>query len=1004
MNEKLKKIINKISILYFKCLDFVIKYKFHFIVSLISVLLFIIGFFLIKWYFALLIVLGIDALVYTLYILKKRGMFVKKKNKKIKTKSVKKKNVKKVKQKEHIGKRILRYFLIFICVCFLAGLVGVGAFFTYIVTTTEDFDANKLYRAEATILYDKDGKEFARIGAQNREKITYDELPEVLIDAIIATEDSRFFQHNGVDIPRFTKATIGQLMGRDAGGASTLTMQVSKNNFTDTIATGLQGIIRKFRDIYISMFQLEKNYTKQQIIEFYVNDSLLGASAYGVEQASQTYFGKSAKDLNLAEASLIAGLFQAPNAYNPFRNPEGATQRRAQVLYLMVKHGYITEEESKIANSISVESLLVPNDSNASDYQAFIDTVADEIYNYTLKELGTGVNIYTTPLQIYTTMDTKRQTYMNEIFSGEKFKWENEAVQAGAVVIDVDTGAIVAVGAGRNRTGVLTYNYATDIERQIGSTSKPLYDYGPGIEYNNWSTYTPFVDETHKYSSGVEMNNWDGSHMGLISLRTALIESRNVPALKAFQSIKNSNIYKFATNLGLNPELEGGETYVHEAHSIGAYNGESPLSMAGAYAAFANGGYYNSPHSFTKFIYRDTDEVVENKVTKKRAMSSQTSYMITSVLKDTASSYGYKISNVSYAAKTGTTNFPSYVFNNLKLSSNAVNDLWVAGYDADYSIAVWYGYPEMTKEYASKGYYNRFSSAQNLRLWTTIGKYMFKKGSSFSLSSSGVEKIAVEKETYPAQKPSEYTPEEFITYELFKSGTGPTSTSTRFSQLPDVTNLNVKVNNNTATLSWEAIATPKIIDEKYLKEYFEGIYKKEKDVEKYLEKRLEQNKKTIGDVIYEIYMKNEAGEFVKIGSTKDTKFDYTISGNTTFLVKTAFELFSTTYEKDNSSNGIEISTTYTPSPITSNINGGDTTVQIGANFVDSGVSVYNSGVIVNTNDYTVTKTIYKFDNLNTPITNIDTSKIGKYKIKYEIKYGSYSNILWRNVEVKEVTR
>ena len=209
MNEKIQKLKNKISVFLFKSLDFIVKYKFHFIVGLISILLLIVGLFTIKWYIALSIVLGTDVLVYTLYILKKRGMFVKKKKKKTITKNIKKKNkVKKIKTKEHLGKRILRYFLIFMCICFLLGLMGIGAFFTYIITTTEDFDANKLYRAEATILYDKDGKEFARIGAQNREKITYDELPEVLIDAIIATEDSRFFQHNGFDAARFFKQLV----------------------------------------------------------------------------------------------------------------------------------------------------------------------------------------------------------------------------------------------------------------------------------------------------------------------------------------------------------------------------------------------------------------------------------------------------------------------------------------------------------------------------------------------------------------------------------------------------------------------------------------------------------------------------------------------------------------------------------------------------------------------------------------------------------------------------
>ena len=209
-------------------------------------------------------------------------------------------------------------------------------FMLYIVITAPKFDEDELYNKEATILYDAKGDEYARIGSEKRELVTYDELPQVLVDAIVATEDSRFFQHSGFDLARFMRASFGQLSGNSsAGGASTLTMQVVKNTFTSTESHGLAGIIRKFTDIYMSIFKVEKNYTKEEIIEFYVNAPWLGKSsnggAYGVEQACQLYFGKSVRDLNLAEASLIAGMFQAPASYDPFKNPDLAAKRRNTV-------------------------------------------------------------------------------------------------------------------------------------------------------------------------------------------------------------------------------------------------------------------------------------------------------------------------------------------------------------------------------------------------------------------------------------------------------------------------------------------------------------------------------------------------------------------------------------------------------------------------------------------------------------------------------------------------
>ena len=245
-----------------------------------------------------------------------------------------------------LGQKVLIILMLFLIFCLTIGII----FTLYVIISSPKFDTSNLYSKESSVLLDKNGNEYARLGTENRELVTYDDLPQNLIDAIIATEDSRFFQHNGVDLARFSKAVAGQLLGRsDAGGGSTLTMQVVKNAYTSTESSGIGGIIRKFTDIYMSVFKVEKSYTKEQIIEFYVNIPFLGSGAFGVEQASQIYFGKSVGELSLSEAAVIAGLFQAPSAYDPYSYPEKAEQRRNIVLSLMKRHGYITDTEYNMA-------------------------------------------------------------------------------------------------------------------------------------------------------------------------------------------------------------------------------------------------------------------------------------------------------------------------------------------------------------------------------------------------------------------------------------------------------------------------------------------------------------------------------------------------------------------------------------------------------------------------------------------------------------------------------
>ena len=543
-------------------------------------------------------------------------------------------------------------------------------------------------------------------------------------------------------------------MGQGGGGASTITMQVAKNAYTSPVSSGWEGIKRKFTDIYLATFKIEKTYTKEEIIEFYVNSYYMGGGAYGVEQACQNYFGKSVSEINLSEAAMIAGLFKGGNAYDPYLYPKNTEARRKTVLALMVRHGYISEEERQIADQLTVDDIVKKHNSSTEyyAYQSYVDTVVEEVKSRTKKTTGTAQNPYEIPMKIYTNMDPDKQAYIDDIMNGKTYNWENEVVQAGVVVTDTNTGAIVAIGGGRNKTTIGSYNYATMIKNQIGSTAKPMYDYGPAIEYLNISPSLPIVDEKHEYSVGGSLNNWDGKYEGYMTIRNALKVSRNTTALKTFQSVSNKKISQFVSNLNLSPEYENG--MLHEAHSVGGYNGESPLSMAAAYAAFANGGTYIEPHSFNKIIYSESGEEFIVTPKTQKAMSEATAYMITDILIDTAAytTGSNKVNGVTYANKTGTSNFSSEIKKKYNLPNNAVNDLWVAGYSRDYAVAVWYGYDQIYSDYN-----NKVSSGQNTRLFKAVIKGVLDGKSSFTMPNSVVE-IEIETGTTTPMLPSDFTP------------------------------------------------------------------------------------------------------------------------------------------------------------------------------------------------------------------------------------------------------
>ena len=791
------------------------------------------------------------------------------------------------KKKRAWWKKVLTLLIILMAL----GIFAMGGFLAYIVFTTSDFNPKALESQEQTVIYSADGKEIANLGYELREKVTYDQLPQVLIDAIVATEDSRFFQHNGVDVPRFLKASVGQILGNSsAGGASTLTRQVVKNNLTSTD----RSIIRKFKDMYLATFYMERQYSKEEILEFYVNDSSLGSNVYGVGEASEYYFGKSVSELSLPEAALIAGLYQAPNAYNPYYKPENATKRIKTVLKLMVKHGYITQEEADSAGSIDISSLLVGLKDSDNKYQGYIDTVIDEV------EEKTGYSPYLVSMKIYTALDTSIQDGIDSAFKGETYKWENDKVQAGAAVINCNTGEIVAVGTGRKADNAArTWNYATTTKRQPGSTAKPIFAYGPSIEYLNYSTGTLLVDEEWSYTNGTTLNNWDNNYKGMMNIKDALAQSRNIPALKAFQEVNskvgNKKIVEFVKKLGISVTND----VAYESYAIGGLSdGVTPVQLANAYSAFANGGYYLKAHAVTKIEYRSTGKTEEYKVEKSdetRAMKESTAYIMNNALEYAANNGfggGSRVSGSHVAVKTGTTNFDDATRERWKLPDYAENDLWTVAYTKNYSIALWYGYDTPKDGYNTRGTYKD-------RLMSVIMQNIPKESSGWETPKS-VKAVQIEKETVPIQLPSEFTPANMITTEYFVDGSEPADVSERFSKLADVTKLEATSNKGSVTLTWEA-ETPKVLTDDYLNSYFnQATFGKSGS--KFKQDRLTYNANTLGGYGFGIYIKDSNGNLSRVGWTTNKNYTYTpttSSKNITLVVKAEYQLF-----KSNASDGI----------------------------------------------------------------------------------------------------
>ena len=766
-------------------------------------------------------------------------------------------------------------------------------------------------------------------------------------------------------------------------------MQLSKLAFTSTETTGFDGIVRKFTDIYMAVFKMEKNLTKEEIIEYYVNNPCMGGNIYGVQQASHYYFGKDVKDLNLVEAAQIAGMFQSPNGYNPYINPNDANERKNTVLYLMKRHGYITDTQYQAGIKVAIKDLLKGGTTSVNEYQGFIDTVVQEIID------NTGNNPYDVPMDIYTTMVKSKQDIINKFYKSynfKNFKDKGKELEVGIGVINNKTGAIIAVGAGRNKTGAMTLNVATfsgQVKRMPGSTAKPILDYGPAFEYANLSTYGPFIDDKTPYGGG-NMRNFSGGYSGFMTMRDCLRKSINTCALQAFRLTTNEQKKEFAAKLG----VEFSEETLPDSYAIGAFNGVSPVQLASAYSAFGNNGKRSTPHSYTKIIYRETEEEVKPVIVTEQVMKPQTAYLIANVL-TSATSSSVHVSGTSIATKTGTTSYDTTQLRKFGLTSSVIPDSWTSSFTSDYAMAIWLGYTDgLTKETVKKKHYllNGTATSERIKIQAWLGNKIYEKNAKFK-HPGGISSAKVELETIPAQSPSDFTPSKLQGTFLFIGNTGPSETSQRFAKLTDPQDLSYNINNKSLTLSWTSPGTPSAIDTDYLTNWFKSNWKIQTD--KYLKKRISYNKKNIGEFGFAIYL-TQGTSSTYVGWTKDTS--YTIDMNNYSglydgaIIKSMYSIF-----KSNASSGRKVVFTIgeadiTANDVTINVSNQNVTLSVGGTYNELNKSSISS---INYKGNDIKGDVSSLSVTNSSITdgsgeNVAPSKVtekaGTYKAIYSVSF------------------
>ncbi|MCE2320377.1 penicillin-binding protein PBP1A [Streptococcus thermophilus] len=601
---------------------------------------------------------------------------------------------------QNLGWRIAKYAFIGLLTFFVICVIAGGGLFAYYVSSVPKLTENKLQSTNSSRIYDGNGSLIADLGSEKRESASTDEIPIILVNAITSIEDKRFFTHRGIDVYRIMGAAINNLRHNSTQGGSTLDQQLIKLAYFST-NTSDQTLKRKSQEIWLSL-QMERQYTKQEILTFYVNKVYMGNGYYGMKTAAKSYFGKELGDLSVAQAALLAGIPQAPTQYDPYANPDAAKERRNTVLNEMYEDKNISKEEYEQAKATDVSDGLLPLTNKAS-YEPYLDNYIKQV----IEQVSTEANadIYSAGLDVYTNLDPDIQKYIWNVYnSNDYIDYPDDKFQVASTIIDVTNGHVVAQLGSRHQDEniALGTNQAVQTDRDWGSTMKPITDYAPAIEkrvYTN--TGTTVYDTPYNFpGTSTPVYNWDRKYYGSISLTYAIQKSRNVPAVKALQATGLEYAQSFLKDLGIEyPEMFYSNAISSSTTSSDPKYGASSEKMAAAYAAFANGGTYYKP-SYIKSIKFEDGSTKSYDSKGVEAMSPQTAYMMNSMLKQVltggTATEAYVPGTIN-AGKTGTSSYSDDEYYQVQKESGIYADLIVpdetfVGYNTKYAMAIWTGY------------------------------------------------------------------------------------------------------------------------------------------------------------------------------------------------------------------------------------------------------------------------------------------------------------------------
>lgn len=616
---------------------------------------------------------------------------------------------------------IRKVFILITIVFYVVFFILAGSFLGYMLKDTPELHVQDFVSQETSKIYDCNGDLIQEVGTYFRDNTDYHSIPESLVDAFLSIEDSRYFQHNGFDVPRFTKVVIDALKTKTLGaGGSTFTMQLVKNTYF-SIEDGEESTTRektisyKLQQIYLSL-KLERLIGKKEILMLYLNKLNFGKNIRGIQKASQYYFNKNCNALSLPESALLAGIVNLPNQYNPYEYLDYATKRRNNVLDMMEYHGYITAEERDLSKQIPVENLLAGEYLFVDDeqvHQSYIDVVLEEAAELT------GMDPSYVGMNIYTAMNPVMQDLVEDIQEERTgVSFPDELMQTAIVSMDNRNGEVVAIGGGRNYNGARLLNRATAQFKQPGSSIKPVICYALAFEYLGYTLDEILLDKPVSLPSESRvLLNANRSYKGDVTLKDAVAQSLNIPAVLTFEDIVAkigvSRTIEYMWSLGFSQIPYENFDYLY------AIGGDeftvSVMQMAGAHGAMINLGYYNKPHTIKK-ITTTLGKTFEPVGLSQKVLSSGSAWLVDKLMQYNVESGTFNYMNMlnrSYPvyAKTGTTDWGNAGLE-YGIPEGAAKDKWMIASTSEYTNVVWLGWDQAVK--GETTYFTSYYSSLNL--------------------------------------------------------------------------------------------------------------------------------------------------------------------------------------------------------------------------------------------------------------------------------------------------